>query len=545
MPRVGRRGRAFLAGAACAVLLAASAQTVRADTHKDEDLGYSVNVPRKWERMPVAVGTDNLIARFQCNREYEHSDPKTNFWTTHTPRLDVVIIPILEDASRGATVKKTDTGVEVTNESRVADLKEYLDDSLRGEGGFHFSAEDEVEIDGRKVIQYEVTIDKLVQVPKRVWAWAYYADDAIYGFIGDALIPHEDKIKDDVLAALKSVKIFPRKGTLPNVERTGADVLIDDPDETRNLTTEQIAERRDESFDRQLRRISDSLPRDWTVKETDRFAFVSHADSRFTKDVQKHCEAFRDWLDDTLGYIGAGHTGRVLIRVCADRDEYQSYQESRGWWRGDSFEVVTYKDTEGWLDSNWETLNRGIFDIWFRDKNRNLRYAAPAWIRNGLPDFLETARSKGRKIEFKADTWDSVQVDELRRGDKLLRADAFFSMTSEDLWTEWDNHTQAQFFIHFLLVGGAQKSSKYKRVFGDYLKNMIFLLDEAEADDEYKKLLEQNPETEEEETRLFRERQEFWEKQERKLLDRLKERTFEDWSDKDWDRFNSTYWKGI
>ena len=55
--------RAFLAGAACAVLLAASAQTARADTHKDEDLGYSVNVPRKWERMPVAVRDAFLQAR--------------------------------------------------------------------------------------------------------------------------------------------------------------------------------------------------------------------------------------------------------------------------------------------------------------------------------------------------------------------------------------------------------------------------------------------------------------------------------------------------
>ena len=82
-------------------------------------------------------------------------------------------------------------------------------------------------------------------------------------------------------------------------------------------------------------------------------------------------------------------------------------------------------------------------------------------------------------------------------------------------------------------------------MFGDYLKNMIFALDEAEEDDAYAKLLETQPKTEEEESALFRKRQEYWKSREREFLDTLKARTFEGWSEKDWKKFNASYWKGL
>jgi hypothetical protein len=350
----GKRGAGAraLAAAICTTMIGiatigVAARTASADTHKDEKLGYSITYPRKWNVMPIAMGKNHLVARFQCDREYEHSDAQTNFWTSHRPQLDVVVIPLSKEDTRGAKVKQTDDGVEVTNDTQYRDLKEYLDATWRDEGGFHFSKEEDLVIDGVEVVEYELTIDKLVSVPKRVWAYAYYADDAIYGFVGDALIPHEDKVKKDILAALKSVKLFTRTGTLEGVERTGADVFVDEANETKDMTSEQIAERRDEKFDRQRRKIVDALAKDWTVKDTDEFTIVSHSDSRFTKDIASHCDAFRAWLDDRLGYIGTGHTGKIIIRICASRDEYSAYQDSRGW-SDRGFEVVTYKDTDGW-----------------------------------------------------------------------------------------------------------------------------------------------------------------------------------------------------
>lgn len=532
--------RVVVAAVALAALLPS---TARADTHKDEKLGFSIVYPRKWKIMPVAADSRWLVARFQSHREYEHSDAKTNFWTRHEPKLDVVIIPLSAGEDRGATVKKTKDGVSISEAAPYRDLKEYMDKTLRNEGGFHFSAEDEVEINGRKVMQYEVTIDKLARVPKRVWGWAYYGDDAIYGVVADSLMAHEDKIKPDIMKAFRSVKLFQRSGTLPSGERTGSDITLRGFDTDADLTEEDIADRRDKGVDREVSRIVDGLPKDWTVKETKHFVIVSHADKRYTKEVARHCEAFRGWLDKKFDYLGSGHRGRVIVRICADSDERSNYLESKGWF-SDTYEVVTYKDRDGWSDWAMESLNRGIWNIWFSDTNRDLAVGAPRWISSGLADVMERASSKGKKIEFKADTWDKSRINELRRDDKLLPASAFFNLTTAELWADWENGRQVEFFVNYLLVGAGSKG-KYKSVFPDYVKNLIVAMDEAGGDEEYIKLLETVPKTEAEETELFRKRAEYWTNQERTMLDQLRERTFGDWAVKDWERLSAAYWKEL
>jgi hypothetical protein len=120
-------------------------------------------------------------------------------------------------------------------------------------------------------------------------------------------------------------------------------------------------------------------------------------------------------------------------------------------------------------------------------------------------------------------------------------------MTSEDLWQGWgENSNQVRAFLNFLLVGAGSRG-KYKNVFADYVKSLIFMLDEEAA----KRALEEDkketkePTSEEEEDRMFRERQEAWRKHEKERLQQLIDRTFEDWDDKDWDKFNSLYWRTL
>ena len=78
----------------CALALALVAQPARAGKHKDEKLGYSINVPKKWAPMPMSSSGDSwVVAKFISPRQYEWSDAKTNSWDWHKPYLDVVIIP--------------------------------------------------------------------------------------------------------------------------------------------------------------------------------------------------------------------------------------------------------------------------------------------------------------------------------------------------------------------------------------------------------------------------------------------------------------------
>jgi hypothetical protein len=80
-----------------------------------------------------------------------------------------------------------------------------------------------------------MTFDKDIERPKKVYGWAFYTTDAIYGLVGESLTVLEDKIKPDILAAFKTFKAFPRTGGLPGGEHTGEDVVVKDPDKGANL----------------------------------------------------------------------------------------------------------------------------------------------------------------------------------------------------------------------------------------------------------------------------------------------------------------------
>ena len=43
---------------------------VGAETHKDEKLGYSINVPQGWNAIPIAGQEKYIVARWQSDKEY-------------------------------------------------------------------------------------------------------------------------------------------------------------------------------------------------------------------------------------------------------------------------------------------------------------------------------------------------------------------------------------------------------------------------------------------------------------------------------------------
>jgi tetratricopeptide (TPR) repeat protein len=381
-----------------------------------------------------------------------------------------------------------------------------------------------------RVVKYELTVNKLVTGERKVYGWAYYTEDAIYGFVSQIFTQNEKKLRKQLFASFGSFKAFPRTGTLPNVVRTGDEIEITDGDkeDEEELTPEDIAKKRDAGFRRAVSRAKENLLKGWYIDESKNFVALSQAGKRYTKDLLNHAEALRGWLDKNMEYIGSGIPGRTMIRIFADDDQESAYNKSRGW-SSDFPEIVTHEDKQGWSDWAMEKLNRGVLRQWLKDKNDRLRWAAPAWIDHGLFDFFEGARSKGKKVTFKEDDWESERMRELRRADKLLRAREFFSITSEEMWTSQENWSQPLFFVKFLLAGSGAKG-KYKNVFSDYVKNMIFVLQE-EADKEAdakknEKKEKKKPQTEEEEDALYRERQQAWRKRERGFLDKLLERTF-------------------
>lgn len=548
-----RRG---LAGVVVAAAVCGTSAPARAEEHKDERLGYSFTYPRKWLKRPVSVDGGWVVAKFESDREFEDSDPKLNTWTRHRPWIDVVTIPLKQAEKKGGTVEKGGDGeIRLRLTTPPKDLKEYLEKELPGQGGFFFSKEDDVQVNGLRCVQYEVTFEKLVDTPKRVHAWAYYTEDAIYGFVGETLIKFEEKVKPDLMAAFKSFKAFQRTGALPGAETTGSDVVLSTGDD--NLDDDMRKRKREERVMKRLARIKDSLGDDWTIKESEHFIAVSHADAKYTKQMLDHCENVRAWLDKNLGYVGTGYAGRIIIRICKDTVEDDALRKTAGW-SGGGLEVLTYKDREGL--SGWgpfDFVNGGIFDIWLRDKNESLTWSMPSWISSGLRQLICTAESKGKSVEFRPATWDRVRIATQRRDGKLHPAKAFFTMTSQELWKDWETANQQEFFVRYLMVGNARKNPKFKNLLADYLKAVVFVIDEREAarvkamkkekeaaegaeppaDDE--------PKDEKEEEERLRKQREEWGKDEKQFLDTVYQRVFSSWTVKDWEALNASYWKEL
>ncbi len=532
------RVRGVLLIAAGSLLLSLPPSPARAESYKDERLGYTFAFPSKWNQVPVDTGT-TLVARFSSNREYEWVDPAHRGWDHHRPSIDVVRFPVSPPgAAAGAppAAPPAAPGARPEPAGPPKTFREYLDSSLSGRGGAgRLVAQDEATVNGLKVLRYEYSVPRQGGGERRVFAWEIATEDAVFGLVAEILAQEEKKLKPDIFQSFSTFRTVPRTGK-PDAGGAGGAADAAKP-ASADLTPEEMKKRRQDATRQALDRIRLNLPPDWSVSESRNFVAVSHADPKFTRELLAHAEALRAWLEAEMGFVGSGYAGQVILRICASRQEHQAFLQGRGW-NPAAPEVLTFKDRDGWLDWHLQELNREIARFWIRDKNDRLEWGLPEWLAWGIRDYVGRGKMKGGRMEFKADTWDSVEMKTMRRSDSLLKPRDFFTMTSADLWNFKGITVQDQFFVNFLLAGAASKSPKYRTVLTDYLKNIIFLLDTENLPALPGGKAPQNEQEEMEALRVLRDQ---WRAKEPQVLDTLLQKTFPGWTDKDWDAFNGLY----
>ena len=85
--------------------------------------------------------------------------------------------------------------------------------------------------------------------------------------------------------------------------------------------------------------------------------------------------------------------------------------------------------------------------------------------------------------------------------------------------------------------GAGARHPKYRSRLQDYLKNLIFLLDSDRSDDSADRPAQNEQEEQEQERKRF----EAWRGKEHEVLTKLVQKTFADWSDKDWEALHSAF----
>ena len=201
---------------------------------------------------------------------------------------------------------------------------------------------------------------------------------------------------------------------------------------------------------------------------------------------------------------------------------------------------MTHKDDTGWIGWEMDWVNQRLFDGWLQDRDRDLSMAMPEWLRSGLRNFVEGARAKGRSMDFRVDGWNRDETRLAVAQGQAASPRELIRMTRHELYEStgnafWSHQQQSAMFVRYLMSDDARRTKQARDLVEDYIKALDAIIDEelAQRREDFKD--EGTPKTEEEEAELARKRAERWQKEEDRLMDKIYQRVFGDWTDSDWE----------
>ncbi len=520
--------------------------------HEDSRCGFKIKPPKDWEQVPLKVDEGWQVAKYLSKREYFWTDKEDGRTRTHKPQMTAIaFVERVEEEEPDADEEGDDDEVTIiVLKNPYANYKDYLKRTYTG-GGYYISAEEAATVNGVEVTQLEIKVERgSYDGPKRIATWVYHLEGLDLAVQLEVLETEWDKLKRTVLGTLKSLKTIPRTGELPGNESLSEKVLtyfemdrLSDAD--RRIKRQQLEERLHE-------RARADVPEGWTAEDMGRFLVLNHCSEKVARRMVERSGAVLDFLDERFPYIGRDeYVRRPILRICKDWDEENSYRRGGdGWFSLNDLEIVTHDDQMGSVGS-WkgEWLSRRVVYLWFTDRDRDLFWAFPNWLRQGFENSFANALPKRKKLEFRKDDWDRDELRQRVREGAATPPRELIRMGQEQFFGArgggfWDRQREAGALVRFFLSGEARKSSKSKNVLDDYIKNLKLVVDRIDEDKGEGKS-KKKPQTEEEEDEYFRKRRAAWKEKEREILDEVFERTFRSWSDKDWAAFDKVYFKSI
>ncbi len=404
------------------------------------------------------------------------------------------------------------------------------------------------EEEGGKAKGYEYT-DFTIAVERGSYGGAKRIVTRVYHLDGvDLAIQFEmwedayPKLKSTISKCLKTFKLIEREGELGRASMGTVRISFAS---LRDLSPKERMARRKELEVEEYERAKSKLPEDWVAEEVGGYLMLNHTDKKFAKKVAAQADVMMAWLDKTFDYVGGGeYVRRPFFRICKDWEEEARFRQGR--WFGMSTEITTNKGTSGATSSEWGYINQRCFEIWFGDRDRDLYWAMPAWLKAGLGQVVSSARVKGRKLELRPSEWEMIDLREAIREGSNIAPSELMRMDSEELYGVDSRREEAAALVRFLLSKEAAKTKSTKYLMTEYLLALQDVVAELEKEEEAAEDEEDaGPQTEEEEEEAFKARQQGWKEREAQVLQRTWERVFTGWSEKDWESFYKAYYKTL
>jgi hypothetical protein len=369
---------------------------------------------------------------------------------------------------------------------------------------------------------------------------------------------HWDKISPALFKALKSFKVFPRKGTVKRETTDDSDVVIMDGDLSK-LAPEERYRRRQAKFEKALRIATERLTDGWYLKRSKNYVALSHTDEKYTATILDLAEQVRAWAESSLGYYGDGIGGSEMIRICKDSDEERAFRDTSarsGW----VHEITISKNDGFW---GYGQVASTIFDRWLDDKNPRLAYGKPPWLSEGLSEWIGTAYVKNGKLDFRTDADTYLALKFAAKNGTLIMPREMLVMSFDELMKRLQDSQagasgpggmptpglgwlsspwqQTAGFVRYLLAGPGRTNPRTKDLLKTYVLELdAFIRGEDEKPSggasEY-----QGPKTEEEEEARFKSREAYWKDHQKDLLKAVFDKVFKDWTDADWKALDKSF----
>lgn len=507
--------------------------------HKDERVGFKVQTPRDWTEIPTSSDERWVVGKYLSSKENFAGGKQGT--ASYAPTM-LMSAFVKEDAKerfkievKGGADGKKEAVVEI--DSPYKNYKEFLAARMQGVG-FYLTDEKETTSADIPVTTLEYTIEpRGSEIKARIVAWVFHVPDVDVAVEFTCLDTAYDKLRPEFTRCFKSFRTIARTaGNLAGASTGGRSLSLVDLD---SLTPEERKARRTAMEREAHTRAKDAIPSGWTAKQMGRFLVLSHTEERYAKRVVEHAEAVLKYLDDTFGFIGTGEYVRApILRICKDEAEESSFR-SDSTTNFTSLEVVTHKDEGGATGTELWSVGVQLLRIWLIDRDRDFYFSQPPWLQFGLSDLVGQLRSKGNKIVVTTDLWYREAIRNAAREGKVHSARELLSMTSED-FTNRLNIVEASALASFLVSGEGLNSKKFKGLFPVYVKNVR---DVARAIDAESKKDDKSGDAENEaaEDAQYKERQQTFKKEEKRLLDESMSLTFKSWSATDWKTFEDAY----
>lgn len=543
-----RRFRLVLLALLASVVASSSSS---AQLYKDERLGFSLRIPKDYEQVPTKSSEEYVVAHFVSKKETFLIDKSDGFSWVHRP--DIQVIAFLDAVINRPQIEEDEDDAE--KKVRVIDpYRDYKDFMNRTyPGGFFFDIEEEDEHKGLPVKCYEIKVESKTggTAPKRLLTWVFRTELGEIAVQCESLVSEFDKFQSEFKKLIRSFTEIERTEELDLEAFTGGFISLADLDE---LTPDQRRLQRIELERRAWERATRDLPDGWETYEMDGVMCMTRADKGYSKKVIESVFAVTDFLEETFPDVGKGeYTRTPMLRICKDDEEYFSlYKVGSTWDFTDlSNEIVTYKTKFGATSVAWETVKRRAMEIWFSDRDRDLYFALPEWLRRGLRETIEGSDMKGSKLKLEGTmAWKNALRD-AERDDRLVPVKDLMHMTRRELYTavqndDWGPLAQCVALVDMLINS---KKRNLKTVLADYMKHVDDITAEIRAENVAKRKAEQvedsKPTTEEEEDEYFRKEREAIEAQQERLLSESFIRTFDGWSEKEWSSFERAFQKSL